>query len=121
LDDDDPFFLVKRLVLFFHMIAALVSLIWFRVSTGNKALQELFGVWASSGLRVWIVCAKLTWEGWLSLRCFWTENFKHTNREREELLACRRRAPGDAICRGGRPAWTDRPGWLRASPWLGFL
>jgi hypothetical protein len=27
LDDDDPFFLVKRLVLFFHMIAALVSLI----------------------------------------------------------------------------------------------
>jgi hypothetical protein len=27
LDDDDPFFLVKRLVLFFHMIAALFSLI----------------------------------------------------------------------------------------------
>jgi hypothetical protein len=27
LDDDDPFFLVKRLVSFFHMIAALFSLI----------------------------------------------------------------------------------------------
>jgi hypothetical protein len=27
LDDDDPFFLVKRLVVFFHMIAALFSLI----------------------------------------------------------------------------------------------
>jgi hypothetical protein len=30
LDDDDPFFLVKRLVVFFHMIAALLSLIKFR-------------------------------------------------------------------------------------------
>jgi hypothetical protein len=27
LDDDDPFFLVKSLVVFFHMIAALSSLI----------------------------------------------------------------------------------------------
>jgi hypothetical protein len=35
LDDDDPFSLVKRLVIFFHMIAALFSLIKFRVSTGN--------------------------------------------------------------------------------------
>jgi hypothetical protein len=35
LDDDDPFFLVKRLVVFFHMIAALFFLIEFRVSTGN--------------------------------------------------------------------------------------
>jgi hypothetical protein len=35
LDDDDPFFLVKRLVVFFLMIAALFSLIKFRVLTGN--------------------------------------------------------------------------------------
>jgi hypothetical protein len=35
LDDDDPFFLVKRLVVFFHMIATLFFLIQFRVSTGN--------------------------------------------------------------------------------------
>jgi hypothetical protein len=34
-DDDDPFFLVKGLVVFFHMIAALFSLIQFQVSTGN--------------------------------------------------------------------------------------
>jgi hypothetical protein len=27
LDDDDPFFLVKRLVVFFHMIGALFSLL----------------------------------------------------------------------------------------------
>jgi hypothetical protein len=35
LDDDDPFFLVKRLVVFFHMIAVLFSPLKFRVSTGN--------------------------------------------------------------------------------------
>jgi hypothetical protein len=35
LDNDDPFFLVKRLVVFFHMIAALFSLLKFRVSTSN--------------------------------------------------------------------------------------
>jgi hypothetical protein len=34
LDDDDSF-LVKRLVVFFHMIAALFSLLKFRVSTGD--------------------------------------------------------------------------------------
>jgi hypothetical protein len=35
LDDDDPFFLVKILVVFFHMIAALLSLLKFRVATGS--------------------------------------------------------------------------------------
>jgi hypothetical protein len=35
LDEDDPFFLVKRLVVFFHMIAALFSPLKFRVATGN--------------------------------------------------------------------------------------
>jgi hypothetical protein len=35
LDDDGPFFLVKRLVVFFHMIAALFFLIKFWISTGN--------------------------------------------------------------------------------------
>jgi hypothetical protein len=35
LDDDDPFFWVKRLVVFFHMIAALFSLLKFRVATGS--------------------------------------------------------------------------------------
>jgi hypothetical protein len=35
LDDNDPFFLVKILVVFFHMITALFFLIQFRVSTSN--------------------------------------------------------------------------------------
>jgi hypothetical protein len=35
LDNDDPFFLVKRLVVFFHMITALFSLLKFGVSTGD--------------------------------------------------------------------------------------
>jgi hypothetical protein len=41
LDDDEPFFLGKRLVVFFHMIAALFSLLYFWVSTGDQALQKL--------------------------------------------------------------------------------
>jgi hypothetical protein len=35
LDDDDPFFSVKRLVVFFHMIAAFFSPKKFLVSTGD--------------------------------------------------------------------------------------
>jgi hypothetical protein len=35
LDDYDPFFLVKRLVVFFHMIAALFSPLKFWVATSN--------------------------------------------------------------------------------------
>jgi hypothetical protein len=35
LDDDDPFFLVKRFVVFFHMIAAFFSPLKLQVSTGN--------------------------------------------------------------------------------------
>jgi hypothetical protein len=35
LDDDDHFFLVKRLVVFFHMISALFSPLKFRVATGD--------------------------------------------------------------------------------------
>jgi hypothetical protein len=37
LDNDDPFFLVKRLAAFFHMVAALsLTNKYMRVSTGNK-------------------------------------------------------------------------------------
>jgi hypothetical protein len=35
LDDDEPFFLEKRLVVLFHMIAALFSPLKLRVATGN--------------------------------------------------------------------------------------
>jgi hypothetical protein len=35
LDDDEPFFLEKRLVFFFHMVAALLSPLKLRVATSN--------------------------------------------------------------------------------------
>jgi hypothetical protein len=35
LDNDEPFFLVKRLVVFFHMITTLFSPLKFRVAIGN--------------------------------------------------------------------------------------
>jgi hypothetical protein len=35
LDDDEPFFLEKRLVVFFHMVATLFSPLKLRVATGN--------------------------------------------------------------------------------------
>jgi hypothetical protein len=35
LDDDEPFFLEKILVVFFHMVAALFSPLKLRVATGN--------------------------------------------------------------------------------------
>jgi hypothetical protein len=35
LDDDEPFFLEKRLVVFFHMIPALFSPLKLRFATGN--------------------------------------------------------------------------------------
>jgi hypothetical protein len=35
LNDNDPFFLVMRLVVFFHMIVALFSPLKFWVATGN--------------------------------------------------------------------------------------
>jgi hypothetical protein len=56
LDDDDPFFLVERLVVFFHMVAALSHTNiypWF--STGNKVHKYFFGVWTLSGIRMCFV------------------------------------------------------------------
>jgi hypothetical protein len=35
MDDDEPFFLEKRLVVFFHMVASLFSPLKLRVATGN--------------------------------------------------------------------------------------
>jgi hypothetical protein len=61
------------------------------------------------------------WKGWLCLWWFWAQKLEHTNGGRREVLACRRRAPRGAFYRAGRPAWADRPWWLRAPPWLGFL
>jgi hypothetical protein len=54
LDDDDPFFLVKRLLVFFHMIAALFSPLKFWLQPVARYLKTYFGMWTSSGLRVCI-------------------------------------------------------------------
>jgi hypothetical protein len=39
LDDDDPFFLVKRLVVFFHGCSTLLTNIYPGFSTGNKDIN----------------------------------------------------------------------------------
>jgi hypothetical protein len=68
LDDDDPFFLVKRLVAFFHMVAALSHTnLYLGFSTGNKIHKYYFGVWTLSGIRMCFV-ARNKRCGWLSLR-----------------------------------------------------
>jgi hypothetical protein len=53
LDDDDPFFLVKRLVAFFHgCITLSLTNKYPGVSTSNKVHKYYFGVWTLSGLRM---------------------------------------------------------------------
>jgi hypothetical protein len=52
LDDDDPFFLVKRLVVFFHGCSTLLTNIYPGFSTGNKVHKYYFGVCTLSGLRM---------------------------------------------------------------------
>jgi hypothetical protein len=74
LDDDDPFFLVKRLVAFFHMVAALsLTNIYPRFSTNNKVHKYYFGVWTLSGIMICFV-ARNKRGGWLCLRWFRTTN-----------------------------------------------
>jgi hypothetical protein len=63
LDEDDPFFLVKRLVVFFHMIAALFSLVKFRGFNRYKALQELFRSMDFEWIKGVNCLSKQTWEG----------------------------------------------------------
>jgi hypothetical protein len=52
LDDDDPFFLKKRLVVFFHVIATLFSPLKFGLQPVTWHLKTYFGMWTLSGLRV---------------------------------------------------------------------
>jgi hypothetical protein len=54
-DDDDPFFLVKRLVVFFHGCSTLLTNTYPRFSTGNTVHKYYFGVWTLSGLRMCFV------------------------------------------------------------------
>jgi hypothetical protein len=54
LDDDEPFFLEKRLVVFFHMVAAIFSLLNSGLQPVTRHLNSYFGMWTLSGLRWWI-------------------------------------------------------------------
>jgi hypothetical protein len=83
LDDDDPFFLVKRLVVFFPGCSTLLTNINPGFSTGNKVHQYYFGVWTLSGIRMCFV-GRNKRGGWLSLR--WFRKLEHTNKESDERL-----------------------------------
>jgi hypothetical protein len=53
LDDDDPFFLVKRLVAFFHGCSTLsLTNKYPGFSTSNKVYKYYFGGWTLCGLRM---------------------------------------------------------------------
>jgi hypothetical protein len=53
LDDDDPFFLVQRLVIFFDGCSTLsLTNKYPGFSTDNKVHKYYFGVWTLSGLRM---------------------------------------------------------------------
>jgi hypothetical protein len=52
LDDDDPFFLVQRLVVFFHGCSTLLTNKYPGFSTGDKVHKYYFVVWTLSGLRM---------------------------------------------------------------------
>jgi hypothetical protein len=53
LDDDDPFFLVQRLVVFFHGCSILsLTNKYPGFSTGNKVHKYYFGFWTLSGLKI---------------------------------------------------------------------
>jgi hypothetical protein len=56
LDDDDPFFLVQRLVVFFCGCSTLfLTNLNLGFSTGNKVHKYYFGVWTLSGIRMCFV------------------------------------------------------------------
>jgi hypothetical protein len=52
LDDDDHFFLVKRLVVLFHGCSTLPHKYILGFTTGNEVHKYYFGVWILSGLRM---------------------------------------------------------------------
>jgi hypothetical protein len=77
------------------------------VLTGNKAHKNYFGVWTLSGSRVWFCWAKLTWEGWLSLRRFWTKNSSTQTKRWESCLPAEDEHQGvHFIGEAGRPGPT---------------
>jgi hypothetical protein len=81
LDDDDPFFLVKRLVAFFHMVVALsLTNIYPGFSTGNKVHKY----YLESGLRVelgWILLDETNSKWKAKSKVVLNYKLKHTNKE----------------------------------------
>jgi hypothetical protein len=69
LDDDDPFFLVKRIVVSSMVAALSLTNKYPGFSTGNKVHKYYFGVWTLSGIRMCFVEPNKR-DGWLSLRWF---------------------------------------------------
>jgi hypothetical protein len=68
-----------------------------------------------------VICwAKQTWEGWLSLRWFWTKTLSTQTESWESCLLAKEEHRG-CLYRGGWPAWADRPGVPLALPGSIFL
>jgi hypothetical protein len=85
---------VKRLIVFFHMVVALsLTNIYPGFSTGNKAHKYYLGY----GLRVelgWILLDETNPEWKAKSKVVLGYELKHTNKELDERLTYRRRAPG---------------------------
>jgi hypothetical protein len=82
LDDDDPFFLVKRLVVFFHMIAALFSLKNFGFQPVTRHFKKLLRDVDFEWIKGVNCLSNQAWEGWLSLR--WFLDIKNLSTQTEE-------------------------------------
>jgi hypothetical protein len=84
LDDDDPFFLVKRLVAFFHGCSTLLTNMYLGFSTSNKVHKYYLGVWTLSGIRMFC-CTKQT--GWMAKsKVVMNYKLEHTNKELDGRL-----------------------------------
>jgi hypothetical protein len=81
LDDDDPFFLVKKACSFLPHGCCTLShkYIYSGFSTGNKVHKYYFGEWSLVGVRMCFVEPNKQ-DGWLSLRWFWTTNLSTRTR-----------------------------------------
>jgi hypothetical protein len=94
LDDNDPLFLVKRLVVFFHMVVALsLKNIYPEFSTGDKVHKYYleYGLWVELG---WILLDETNSEWKAKYKVVLNYKLKHMNKELGKWLTWGRRAPG---------------------------
>jgi hypothetical protein len=116
LEDDDPLFLVKRLVAFFHMVAALSHTnIYPGFSTGNKVHKYYleYGLWVELGCFL-LDETNLEWKA--KSKVVLKYKLENTNKELSKWLTWGKGSTRVLIKGVGRPAWTDRPGALSAPP-----